>query len=82
MTSPQGPNRTDLEQYGYGCELAVIDGSVAIIGHGGGDPGISAMLTRHLAQGITLSVVCNHDRGSWAATKRLAEAFGLSEPRD
>ena len=82
MTSPQGPNRTDLEQYGYGCELAVIDGSVAIIGHGGGDPGISAMLTRHLAQGITLSVVCNQDRGSWAATKRLAEAFGLSEPRD
>ena len=35
----------------------MIDGSVAIIGHGGGDPGISATLTRHLAQGITLSVV-------------------------
>jgi CubicO group peptidase (beta-lactamase class C family) len=82
MTSPQGPNRGDLEQYGYGCELAVVDGSVAIIGHGGGDPGISAMLTRHIAQGITLSVVCNQDRGSWAATKRLAEAFGLNEPRE
>jgi len=27
-------------------------------------------------------VVCNQDRGSWAATKRLADAFGLSEPRD
>jgi CubicO group peptidase (beta-lactamase class C family) len=82
MTSPQGPNRSDLEQYGYGCHLAVVDGAVTIIGHGGGDPGVSAMLTHHLAEGITLSVVCNQDRGSWAATKRLAEAFGLSEPRD
>jgi hypothetical protein len=26
MTSPQGPNRSDLEQYGYGCELAVVTG--------------------------------------------------------
>ena len=82
MTSPQGPNRNDVEQYGYGCELAVVDGAVTVIGHGGGDPGVSAMLTRHLAQGITLSVVCNQDRGSWAATKRLAEAFGLNEPRE
>lgn len=81
MTSPQGPNRSDLEQYGYGCELAVVDGAVTIIGHGGGDAGVSAMLTRHVAAGTTLSVVCNQDRGSWAATKRLAEVFGLSEPR-
>ncbi len=36
---PAGPNRSDLEQYGYGCELAVVDGAVTIIGHGGGDPG-------------------------------------------
>ena len=59
-----------------------MDGAVTIIGHGGGDPGVSAMLAHHLAAGITLSVVCNQDRGSWAATKHLAEAFGLSEPRD
>ena len=82
MTSPQGPNTGDTERYGYGCELVVVDGAVTVIGHGGGDPGVSAMLTHHLAQGVTLSVVCNQDRGSWAATKRLAEAFGLSEPRD
>jgi CubicO group peptidase (beta-lactamase class C family) len=82
MTSPQGPNTEDVEQYGYGCELAVVDGRVRIIGHGGSDPGVSAMLTHHLDAGITLSVVCNQDRGSWAATKRLASEYGLSEPRD
>jgi CubicO group peptidase (beta-lactamase class C family) len=81
MTRPQGPNTTDLEQYGYGCELAVVDGQVTIIGHGGSDPGVSAMLTHHLSAGITLAVACNQDRGSWAATVRMARAFGISEPR-
>ena len=82
MTGPQGPNRGDVEQYGYGCELAVVDGSVRVIGHGGSDPGVSAMLTHHLAEGITLVVLCNQDRGAWAATKHLAAALGLHEPRD
>ena len=40
------------------------------------------MLTHHLAEGVTPVVLCNQDRGAWAATKRLAEAFGLPEPRD
>ena len=82
MTGPQGPNRDDLEQYGYGCELVVVDGTVITIGHGGSDPGVSAMLSHHLAEGITTVVLCNQDRGSWAATKRLADGLGVSEPRD
>jgi CubicO group peptidase (beta-lactamase class C family) len=82
LTSPQGPNAGDVEQYGYGCELAVVDGRVTVIGHGGSDPGVSAMLTHHLDAGITLAVVCNQDRGSWAATMRLVREYGLSEPRD
>jgi CubicO group peptidase (beta-lactamase class C family) len=82
MTAPQGPVSTDLEQYGYGCELVVEDGVVTIIGHGGADPGVSAMLSHHRAAGTTIVVLCNQDRGSWAATKRLAAAFGLHEPRD
>ena len=82
MTIRRGRTGPTSSSTATGCEMAVVDGAVMIIGHGGGDPGVSAMLTHHLAQGITLSVVCNQGRGSWAATKRLAEAFGLSEPRD
>ncbi len=43
---------------------------------------MSAMLTHHLAAGVTLVVLCNQDRGAWAATKHLAAALGLHEPRD
>ena len=58
-------------------------------GRVGGDHRPWRRRSRHLGDahapprpGITLSVVCNQDRGSWAATKRLAEAFGLNEPRE
>jgi CubicO group peptidase (beta-lactamase class C family) len=81
MMRPQGPNADDLEQYGYGCELVVEGGEVTIVGHGGSDPGVSAMLTHHLAAGTTTVVLCNYDRGSWAVTKRLAAELGLDEPR-
>jgi CubicO group peptidase (beta-lactamase class C family) len=82
MTRPQGPPSTDLEQYGYGCELVVEDGAVVIVGHGGSDPGVSAMLVHHLAAATTIVALCNQDRGSWAVTKRLSEELGLREPRD
>ena len=59
-----------------------MDGTVTIIGHGGGDSGVSAMLTRHLAAG-------HHALGRLQPGPRLVggheaprEAFGLSEPRD
>lgn len=81
MISPQGPASEELEQYGYGCELVVEDGAVTIIGHGGSDPGVSAMVAHHLGAGITTVVLCNYDRGAWAVTKRLAADLGLTEPR-
>ncbi len=81
MMTPHGPPSDDLEQYGYGCELVVEDGQVTIIGHGGLDPGVSAMVAHYRAAGITTVVLCNNDRGSWPVTKRLAEELGLSEPR-
>jgi D-alanyl-D-alanine carboxypeptidase len=81
MTTPQGPPSDDLEQYGYGCELVLEGGEVTIIGHGGMDPGVSAMVTHHLRAATTTVVLCNHDRGSWAVTKRLAQELGLTEPR-
>jgi CubicO group peptidase (beta-lactamase class C family) len=81
MTSPQGPNKDDLERYGYGCELVVVDGAVTMIGHGGHDPGVSGLLTHYRDRATTTVVLCNHDRGSWAVCQHLAEALGLDDPR-
>ena len=82
MTRPQGPVSSDLEHYGYGCRLVVEDGSVTILGHGGGDPGVSARVAHHRAAGTTIVVLCNQDRGSWAATRQISQAFGLHDPRE
>ena len=82
MTSPQGPPSTELEQYGYGCWLVVEDGRVTILGHDGGDPGVSARVSHYVADATTVVVICNQDRGSWAATRRIADEFGLPDPRD
>jgi CubicO group peptidase (beta-lactamase class C family) len=81
MTTPQGPLSDDVEQYGYGMELVVENGAVTILGHGGHDPGVSAMVAHHRAAATTIVVLCNHDRGSWAVTRRLTEELGLTDPR-
>ena len=80
--TPQAPPSADLEQYGYGLELVVENGGVTILGHGGADPGVSTMVAHHLAAATTIVVLCNQDRGSWAATCRLTKEFGLTDPRD
>ena len=82
MRTPQGPPSNDLEQYGYGLGLVVVDGEVTIVGHGGGDPGVSARVAHHLADRTTIVVICNQDRGSWVVYRRLATELGLDEPRD
>lgn len=82
MTTPQTPPSADVEHYGYGLELVVENGVVTILGHGGSDPGVSTMVAHHLAVGTTIVVLCNQDRGSWAATCRLTTELGLRDPRD
>ena len=81
MTTPQGPPSDDEEQWGYGCELTVRGGEVAVIGHSGSDPGVSARVARYLAAETTVVVLCNQDRGSWAATLKIAEELGLEPAR-
>ena len=81
MSTPQGPESSELEQYGYGLELVVQDGSVTILGHGGSDPGVSTTVSHYLDTPATIVVLSNHDRGSWAVSTRLAAEFGLPEPR-
>lgn len=75
-------NDTDgLESYGYGLELTVVDGRVTILGHAGGDPGVSAMTSHFLDDATSVIVLCNRDRGSWPVSKEVASSFGLPEPR-
>lgn len=81
MMTPQGPGSAEIEQYGYGCELVVENGEVTIIGHGGADPGVSALVSHHRRAGTTIVVLCNYDRGSWAATQEIEAALGLADPR-
>ena len=82
MMTPQTPPSTNVEHYGYGLELVVENGVVTILGHGGADPGVSTMVGHHLAAATTIVVLCNQDRGSWAAALRLTKELGLSDPRD
>jgi CubicO group peptidase (beta-lactamase class C family) len=82
MCEPQGPASDELEQYGFGLELVVDAGNVTIVGHGGSDPGISTIVSHWLAADTTVVVLCNHDRGSWPASRALSEAFDLHDPRE
>ena len=82
MKTPQTPPSAELEHYGYGLELVVEDDVVTILGHGGADPGVSTMVAHHVAAATTIVVLCNQDRGSWAATVRLTKELGLTDPRD
>jgi hypothetical protein len=79
--TPQGPPSDAVEQYGYGCKLVVDKSEVTIVGHGGNDPGVSARVSHHRRAATTIVVLCNHDRGSWAATQQIENALGLADPR-
>jgi len=81
MMTPQGPPSDTVEQYGYGCQLVVEKGEVTIIGHGGSDPGVSARVSHHRRAATTIAVLCNQDRGSWAVTRQVQNAFELADPR-
>jgi hypothetical protein len=40
------------------------------------------MVAHHVDAATTVVVLCNQDRGSWAATCRLTKELGLRDPRD
>jgi CubicO group peptidase (beta-lactamase class C family) len=81
MTRPQGPPSDDEEQWGYGCKLTVRDGEIVALGHGGSDPGVSALVSHYPAAATTIIALCNQDRGSFAAVMRIAAALGIDDPR-
>ena len=72
----------DMEAYGYGLELTVVEGRGVIFGHAGGDPGVAAMTSHFVDEATSVIVLCNQDRGSWAVSQELADSFGLHDPRE
>ena len=82
MLSPHGFDENGVEAYGYGMELVVVDERVTIYGHGGSDPGVSTMVSHYVDADITVVVLCNQDRGSWAAVQKITEILGLDDPRE
>lgn len=82
MLTPHGFDENGVEAYGYGMELVVVDDRVTIYGHGGSDPGVSTMVSHYVDAGITVIVLCNQDRGSWATVQKITEILGLDDPRE
>jgi CubicO group peptidase (beta-lactamase class C family) len=82
MLTAHGIEEGSPEAYGYGAELVVDDGSVTIFGHSGLDPGISSIVSHYVDPGVTVIVLCNQDRGSWAVTQRIASELGIDDPRE
>lgn len=81
MQSSYGRINDDVEHYGYGMEMWVEDGEPTIFGHAGGDPGVSCIVSHYVAEATTVVVLCNHDRGSWAAAREVSAALGITDPR-
>jgi CubicO group peptidase (beta-lactamase class C family) len=82
MTSAQCGRTEGANRYGYGLELGFTGDGLAVLGHDGLDPGVSAVVAHHPAAATTIVVLCNHDRGSWPVYVRLAAELGLTDPRD
>ena len=82
MLTPHGLDAESPEAYGYGMELVLENEAVTIYGHGGADPGVSTMVSHYVGAGITVVVLCNQDRGSWAVVQKITEELGLPDPRE
>ena len=82
MLTPHGTEEGSPEAYGYGIELVVEDGVVTIYGHGGADPGVSTMVSHFVDPEVSIVVLCNQDRGSWAVVQRIVADLGLTDPRE
>jgi CubicO group peptidase (beta-lactamase class C family) len=82
MLTPHGFDENEVEAYGYGMELVVVDDQVTIYGHGGADPGVSTMVSHYVESDLTVVVLCNQDRGSWATVQKISEILDLPDPRE
>jgi CubicO group peptidase (beta-lactamase class C family) len=81
MQRPHAAPDAEGQHYGYGCLLGVEDGRVTVVGHNGSDPGVACVVAHHPGGDATVIVLCNQDRGAWAAAMAATEAIGLRDPR-
>jgi hypothetical protein len=88
LLSPSGgrdDNATGPVVRGGGVRLRLQGGRRGGLGDdhrsGGSDPAVSATLVHHVEPATTIVVICNQDRGSWAATEEITAALGLQDPR-
>lgn len=82
MLTSYGKINDDAEDDGYGLEMYMSDRRPVILGHAGGHPGVSGIVSHYLDDATTIVVLCNSDRGSWPVSRMLAEAYGISDPRE
>jgi CubicO group peptidase (beta-lactamase class C family) len=82
MLTPHGRDPDGVDAAGYGMELAVEHGRVTVFGHSGSDPGVAAYIAHFVDAGVTVTVLCNYDRGAKAVIDQLLAALGLHDPRD
>jgi len=40
------------------------------------------MVSHYVDAGITMVVLCNQDRGSWATVQKITATLGLDDPRE
>lgn len=84
LTGMMTPHSTPSEEggtYGYGLEMVVDRDRVVLVGHGGSDPGVATMVNHYPDIDLTVVILCNQDRGAFAAEARVGAAFGaLSHP--
>jgi D-alanyl-D-alanine carboxypeptidase len=76
MITPHSTPGTEGGTYGYGFEMVVDGGRVVVLGHGGSDPGVATRVNHYPGLDLTVVVLCNQDRGAFAAEARVASAFG------
>jgi hypothetical protein len=43
---------------------------------------VSTIVSYYVDADTTVIVLCNQDRGSWAAAQRVAEELGVDDPRE
>jgi CubicO group peptidase (beta-lactamase class C family) len=76
MMTPQSPPDGAGVSYGYGLELTLQNDRVVRFGHSGSDPGVATVVTHYVDSAITNVVLCNQDRGAWAAEEQMASTVG------
>jgi D-alanyl-D-alanine carboxypeptidase len=76
MTTPQSVPGDDGRTYGYGLEMVMDEDRVLVMGHSGSDPGVATMVSHYPGIDLTVVILCNQDRGAFAAEAGVGSAFG------